>query len=369
MTQTQARFSRSTLHVVEIDPSRDSRWEAFVQSAPDATLYHSAVWLQLLHQAFQYTPTHLACEDESGNLGGILPLFILRGLITGRRYSSLPRTPLGGPLVRDSEASAVLLRAAMERTQAERRAQLQLKLSGQLDGAIPNLQGGTFRQTYTVPVPPPDQPFQPGHPHFQRGLSSNLKKATRLGVVVREATSLSDLRAWYALYLETMRTRFVPPRPYLFFELAWQSLQPRDMLTLLLAERHGAGRPRLLAGCMNLHYGQTVTYAFAGSHQADQEFRPSDLIHWHALQAAHKAGYRFYDMGEVGRGNDGLAKYKMKWGAQQSWLYRYYYPADREAELEVLESEGRLHRLASGAWQHVPLPVTVAVSTWLHKYF
>ncbi len=368
MSQTLTQIPGSTLRVEEIDPSRDSRWHDFVQSAPGATIYHSAMWLELLHEAFQYTPAHLACEDESGNLCGVLPLFILRGLITGRRHSSLPRTPTGGPLARDNETSAALLRAAIERVQAERKGQLQLKFTGQLDAVVPELRGSRFRQTFIVPLPRSDEPFRPGHPHFQRGLSSNLKKAIRLGVAVREATSLSDLRAWYALYLETMRTRFVPPRPYRFFELAWQSLQRRGMLKLLLAERHGAGGPRLLAGCLNLHYGQTVTYAFAGSHRADQELRPSDVIHWHALQAAHKAGYRFYDMGEVGHGNDGLAKYKLKWGAEQSWLYRYYFPAQREAELEVLEGEGRVSRLARAAWQWMPLAGTELVSGWLHKH-
>ena len=57
---------------------------------------------------------------------GVLPLFYIQGLLTGHRFSSLPRTPIAGPLACDEQAATVLLRAAVERTSDERRVQLQL---------------------------------------------------------------------------------------------------------------------------------------------------------------------------------------------------------------------------------------------------
>src|SRR5713226_6039810 len=105
----------STLRVVEIDPQTDLRWEALVTTLPNGLIYHHPAWLQVLEEAYGYKPVNLACEDANGQLRGILPLFYRRGLLTGRQYSSLPRTPVAGPLAYDDQAMAVLVRAAVER--------------------------------------------------------------------------------------------------------------------------------------------------------------------------------------------------------------------------------------------------------------
>jgi hypothetical protein len=358
----------STWRVGEINPLSDPRWEAFVASRPDATVHHHPLWLQLLREVFNCIPAHLACEDADGRLRGVLPLFAGRGPLTGRHYSSLPRTPSGGPLAVDVEATTALLEAAVERVRQERGASLQLKVAAPIDRPVAGLMGGEFRPTYILTLPPRDQPLRIGDAGYHRGVKSNVRKAARLGVEVREAEQKRELRRWYDLYLETMRFRFVPPRPYRFFDLAWDLLRPSGLLRVLLVEQRRPGATKLLGGGVFMLFGETVTYAFAGSSRADLELRPNDALQWHAISNAHQAGNRFYDMGEVGRGNAGLAVYKQKWGAERRWLYRYYFPALRERELAVLESEGRAVRLARAAWQHVPLPMTQLISVWLHRY-
>src|ERR1700704_6562978 len=92
------------LRVVDIDPVQDPRWERFVVNHPDGLIYHHPAWLSVLQREFGQGLACLACEDEAGSLHGILPLSWTRGLPlvpsvrTGRRLSSLPRTPVAGPL-------------------------------------------------------------------------------------------------------------------------------------------------------------------------------------------------------------------------------------------------------------------------------
>jgi len=55
--------------------------------------------------------------------------------MTGRRLSSLPRTPLAGPLSKDPQATVEILRAAMTRVCHNPGIQLQIKTQGpELDG-------------------------------------------------------------------------------------------------------------------------------------------------------------------------------------------------------------------------------------------
>src|SRR5882724_11349380 len=96
------------LRVVSIDLRSDRRWEAFLGTHPDAVIYQHPGWLRALEQEYGRACLALACEDGAGELRGILPLMPTSGLLgdlgghrAGRRLSSLPRTPVAGPLATD----------------------------------------------------------------------------------------------------------------------------------------------------------------------------------------------------------------------------------------------------------------------------
>src|SRR5207245_6469998 len=129
------------------DPEMDPRWEAFVRSHPNGLVYHHPAWLKVLEQENGDRPICLAYEDAHGRVRGILPLFVTRGLpfqrrhqTVGRRLSSLPRTPVAGPLAADSEVTAALLRAAVKQLNPHPDALLQLKVSSlELNGLVDGL--------------------------------------------------------------------------------------------------------------------------------------------------------------------------------------------------------------------------------------
>jgi len=362
--------SASPGHVIEVYPQTDPRWEAFVASVPNGLIYHHPAWLQVLEEAYNYKPVHLACEDSNGQLRGILPIFYMRGLFTGRRFASLPRTPVGGPLAYNEAAIAALVRAARERVSEEPGAQLQLKMvSNALDGLVEGVVGVRWRATYLRELPERPELLHMGNSRNHARIKWAINKARRLGVQICPAETECELRDWYELYLDTMRWVAVPPRPYRFFEVAWKHLQSRGLMRLLLAKHYEAGRSRLLAGSLFLLFGRTVFYAFAGWRRTDLSLRPNDAIHWWAMHDACTHGFRYYDFGEVTRENQGLAEFKSKWGAEPTWLYRYYYPAPRELEMSILESNSRFRQLANAAWRRLPLQATALLSNWAHHYF
>lgn len=358
------------LKVVEVNPRTDPRWEAFVKSRPDSLIYHHPVWLQVLEEAFNYQPINLACEDSNGELHGIFPLFYMQGLLAGRQFSSLPRTPVAGPLAHHEQAIALLVREAVERARAEKGTRLQLKLlSNTLDGLVDDIVGVPWRETYVLELPERPELIRIGNSRNHARIKWSVNKATRLGVEVRRAETDQELQAWYKLYLETMRWASVPPRPYNFFEVAWKQLRPHGLLRLLLAYHSEGGRTRLLAGSFLLMYSQTVFYAFAGWRREDLSLRPNDVLQWQAIHDACADGYRYYDFGEVTRDNQGLAEFKGKWGAEPHWMYRYYYPAPRELEISILDSPSRVRQIASEVWRRLPIKATVLLSELAHHYF
>jgi CelD/BcsL family acetyltransferase involved in cellulose biosynthesis len=350
----------------------DSRWDAFVERHPDGLVYHHSHWLHALERENGGPLLALACESADGSLLGVLPLLATRGLplvrgaLTARRLASLPRTPIAGPLAADREVAAALVHEAAAYAEGAGM-QLQLKVDGRrLDGLMPGLVGTPWRENYVLGLPAEQHQLRFGDARSHNRIKWAIGKAERADVAVRTADGEDDLRAWYALYLETMRDHVVPPRPYRFFRALWELMKPAGLFELVLAEQRAVHPPRLLAGSIFLMLGGTVFYAFNGRHRSSLDLRPNDLVMWAAINAAVRRGFRRFDLGEVATGQSGLAKFKQKWGADVTRLYRYYCPP--VAANEAPDAEIHPHRIAAAVWQRLPLRTTAFAGKIVYHY-
>jgi len=372
------------LRVFRTDPQSDPRWHAFLSGHPDGTIYHHPKWIRVIEDEYGQQSEHLACEDEGGRFLAIMPMLYTRGLplnlggsSTGKRLSSLPRTPLAGPLSSSPHATAAILREAVAKSRQEPGMQLQIKGSRELDplveGQVEGLVGIPWRVSYVLRLPDQSQgPFRIADGQERAKIKWAINKAAKLGVVVRPAETEADLRAWYRIYLETMRRNAVPPRPYRFFTGLWEILRPAGMMELLLAELPEGQRKTVIAGSVFLNYGTTVSYAFNGMDRKHGSLRANDAIQWHAINAACRGGFRSFDFGEVPEGHTELARFKSKWGAQPARLHRYHCPdpcpGDPSGDGNSGESESRIQSMAYAVWRRLPLGVTERVGDWLYSY-
>ncbi|MGB8475074.1 MAG: GNAT family N-acetyltransferase [Candidatus Acidiferrum sp.] len=195
-----------------------------------------------------------------------------------------------------------------------------------------------------------------GNARRQHRVKWAVAKGLKLGLEVREAKTERDLVSWYQLYLLTMRNIAVPPRPYRFFRSLWESLHPSGRMRLLLAEQRREGKQRLVAGSIFLQFGQTVFYAFTGCSPEDLPLHAHDVLQMEAIRGACKAGFRWYDFGEVTAENASLSQFKTKWGGQPKPLYRYYHQ-NHGAKLSPKEN-GLFTSLTRKMWRMLPLPAT-----------
>jgi CelD/BcsL family acetyltransferase involved in cellulose biosynthesis len=351
---------------------------------PMSHIYQHPVWLGVLEDAYGYKPLHLACEDATGALRGLLPLFYRRGVRTGRLCFST--TPEAAPLADSEQVQMMLIQAAIERSRKEQATRFQFTTrSTSFDHLVNNVVGVPGEESYELALPE-----QPDLLRLDAKIRRAIKKAIKSEVQIRPAETMRDLRAWYDLYLQTTRRLVILPQPYRVFELAWQRLQPRGGLQLLLAEQVEAGHRRLLAGFVYLQWKHTITYLMAGWRWEDQASRPNDLLHWHAIQQACEQGLHCYDFGTVNTGNQGLAQYKTKWGAEPKMLYTYSYPlvsrgggthatmraSDSSSASQSVPDPSRsshrsIRQLVTPIYQRLPLKAIELVAQWrraIHYY-
>ena len=385
-----------TLSVLEVDFCKDPRWERFVSAHPDALVFHHPGWLSALESEYGQKCIGLACADENGQLSAILPLLYTKGLplkfgrvASGRRLSSLPRTPVAGPLALHPNAAKAVVEYAIKMASSEPRMQLEIKTHmPDLSESIDALGCTPWRPTFVEELPTKLEGkswedfwenlrlprncvscdgcrrLRFGNAKRQHRVNWAVNKARKLGLEVRDAETEEDLATWYQLYLLAMRHNAVPPRPYRLFQSLWSSLLPDRKMRLLLAEQTKLGQKRIVGGSILLQFGQTVFYAFTGCAPDDFCLHPHDILQIEAIRGACRGGFRWYDFGEVAEDHEALAQFKTKWGGEPKPLYRYYSPAQ---VAQPAASPGRLARSARGIWRHLPTKATAVLGDMIYR--
>jgi CelD/BcsL family acetyltransferase involved in cellulose biosynthesis len=334
----EARTALSSLHagatVVEVDPVRDTRWDAFVRRHRDAGVYHLGAWATILRDAYGYRPAYLGLETSDGALVGGLPLMRTRGPLTGRRLRTLPVVPAAGALASSDDDLASLLAAACDRADAGRAKVWTLHTrTGELERLAPALRWVPKHPTFVMPLGDDPDEVRRGWKKSASNLFRSIKKAEKAGVVVREGPGERDLRAFYDLYARTMRRRRVLPRPYRQMASARANL-PEGVFRLTLAEHEG----RVVAGALWHSFGSTLDLLYAGSDERFLDGRPNHALYWEAIRWATEHGHTELDLGHAKPGS-GLAKFKESWGAEPIQEYRYdYVPGAPRTSLHAVDT-------------------------------
>jgi len=368
---------RWKLEVIETDFATDPRWNPFVRRHPRGLIYHHSLWLSALRDEYGQEALSLACINEKGEFEGVFPMLYTRGLpcglsrvggqVTGRRLSSLPRTPMAGPLGTSSAVYGLLLREAVRRAKDRPGVTLQIKVdTNELDGMVDGMRGTFWRDSYVMELPGPGESVRFGNAGKHHKVTWAKNKAVRMGVKLRQGEDEEDLAGWYRLYLETMQRVVVLPRPYRFFRTLWRTMRPRGMMRLVLAEIDGCDGTELLAGSILLACGATLHYAFTGCNAQALALHANDLLQWETIHSASKEGFRHYDFGEVGAECPDLARFKAKWSAKVVPLYRYHYPAPDLLDTHAVAGPAD-SRWIREVWQHLPLGLTEALGEQIFK--
>ena len=393
--ETPSSHAPRGLRVFECEFQKDPRWERFVSAHPDALIYHHPSWLSALETEYGQKCISLACADEQGQLLAILPIFYTKGLAfsvgglaTGRRLSSLPRTPIAGPLTLSKEAEARVIQCAAELASSQN-AQLEIKTRiPDLNAHSHSLSCLSWRPTFVDELPSPDEAIhwqnfwddvrrhrsctschgcrrlRFGNARRQHRVNWAVGKAIKSGLAVREADSEEDLQRWYKLYLLTMRQNAVPPRPYRLFRSLWSSLRSSGRMRLLIAEQNRRGMKKMIAGSILLEFGQTVFYSFTGCAPEDFCLHPHDILQIEAIRGACRRGFRWYDFGEVAEEHETLTQFKTKWGGNPQPLYRYYSPAPAE---QKSEGHSQLALLGRRIWRCLPPKATAVLGDLIYR--
>ena len=344
-------------------------WKEYLQRNADSHFYHHPGWLEVLSEETDQ-PFHLiVCRNSEGVMEGLLPLLRTKGIpfgpvdvLSSKRFASLPRTPFAGPLYNSKEVCSLLLETVKKLANDNPDRLVQIKSLQPLNNADKEFKSIEWRKTYVIPVPGSDKKLTFAE-HTQRDVNRSRKQAKENNIEYKIADSLSDLKKWYALYLERMRFHRVPARSFNFFNNCRQKLSSDGMMELTLAVKNNGGRYEVLAGNVNFIYNK---YCYGGFGAAKSSLPLGDFLMYNELLTLQQRNIKFYDLGEVPSGHTGLEKYKKKWGAEQIQLFHNYF--GKEA-VKVKNNIDFLHEssLSTKIWRLMPLHLTAKIGALVNK--
>jgi hypothetical protein len=316
------------------------RWKSFAESTGDATLYHRAPWLHLLHAAHGVKILAAVLEYRHEISAGCL--FARSRRPFSRRLVSLPDSEVCGPLAHDRGARDALLAALASHPGTPGR----FEIHGVECPPRPWETVDVFAH-WSIDM---QRRVEMLHRGLDRDVRRNLKHAVAAGISVSQGDSVDDLRRFYALHLDTRRRLGVPPRPFRYFRVLHEVFGSGGALSVWIASRGNDD----LAGLVLLRDGDEL-YAKMNARAVDC---PNGANHLLFVSAMDEFAGRVnsWDLGRVDIRNRGLADFKKRLGAASKPLsYAYLPAAPRNISSEVVSGPAQL---ASQAWRRLPLWTT-----------
>src|SRR6267143_986128 len=125
-----------TARVLSDRPEELEAWDRFVDASTDGTIFHLLAWKRVVQEVFHHTPRYLLAADGE-EIKGILPLFEVRGLLTGRVLVSTPYAVYGGLCTNDEEATEALLSMSQNEIARHRARYVELRQLGHSRDGLP----------------------------------------------------------------------------------------------------------------------------------------------------------------------------------------------------------------------------------------
>ncbi|MGA7400706.1 MAG: peptidoglycan bridge formation glycyltransferase FemA/FemB family protein, partial [Candidatus Sulfotelmatobacter sp.] len=311
----------------EIDPLRDSRWAAFVDTHPQASVFHSPKWLTALQAVYGYEPVAVTTCPPGSPLTNGLVFCRVKSWLTGRRLVSLPFSDHCDPLIHSSDELDALLVHMKQQVTQEKWKYLEIRPISYEPAGHRELSRFVTYYFHSLNLDPGiDQLFRNFHKDC---VQRKIRRAERERLEYEEGASEDLLQKFYHLLVMTRRRQYLPPQPLAWFR-GLVAAFGKD-LKIRLASKGGIP----VASILTLSHKKTMVYKYGCSNVAFNNLGGTALLFWKTIQDAKERGLEELEMGRSDIDNHGLVAFKERWGASRKTISYWTYPKKESTEVSV----------------------------------
>lgn len=319
---------------------------------PAGTFFHLSEWREILQKSFGYEPIYL-CVRASGQIRGVLPLFLVRSMLFGRSLVAMPVGVYGGPVASDEESNRLLLQQAAALAKEHHVRYLEIRGNPYSELPIlPNANGDALRWsckdlyvTFVSQIESTDEANLARIPRKQR-------RMVRLGDKhgLKAVFDNDRLREFYDVYAESVRNLGTPVYGYSYFENLVAAFGERCKILLVEYQK------KIVAGVLSFFYRDQVLPYYGGALKKYFHLAPNDFMYWELMRYAGGDGFKIFDFGRSKEGT-GSYNFKRHWGFAPIALPYWYYAPNGRALPDTSPLNPKL-QWAIRIWRGLPLKVT-----------
>jgi len=330
-----------------------ARWDEYVRGHPEGSFFHLDGWREAVKASFGHRDDYLVAR-RGDRIVGVLPMFLVKSMASGRMLVSVPYGVGGGILADDKFAASDLLEAAKDLARDDRAGVIDFRSSKAAVAELPVVDRYVgFRRE----LPGSSSDVLGWLPRKARAAARNARNKYGLTVSFGD-DHLQDVWRMYSL---SMRRLGSLNYPRAFFRTLIERSLNHHMVSIV----HRRGEP--VAGLLSFMFNRTVMPYFIGTTDQARTCSAANFIYLTLMQRAVDEGYRTFDFGRSRRDNKGSFDFKRFCGFSPEPLeYQYYTPPGRTPP-DLTPGNPRV-RLVREIWKRLPLGVTRPAGAYLARH-
>jgi CelD/BcsL family acetyltransferase involved in cellulose biosynthesis len=337
----------------------NSQWNSIIDHDSDALVFHSPAWLEMIAKCYSLQPHHLELQNSAGS--ALLPLFLSKSLLFGRKVTTQPFNFYGGLLSTSDDATREILGKARKVWKETNARFLEIKNVRSLNASLVkefNLIERSPVVRYVVPLRDNAEEFDRQlKRRFREKLNKLQRQASTAGLSIEDAGPDTEpiLRNFYDLLTDEYKFKHLMlVQPFRLFRMVAKGLSKR--FHLYIAKLNG----KVIGGAIILRFKDADYYLWGAYDQKFEEISPLTLVLAEAMKQGREDGIKTFDLGVTSRSHEGLNFFKSRWGGVCEPL-NYYYFANRDEEVPHLDYFNSF-RTARQAIRYVPRRVIQQIS-------
>lgn len=327
------------MEICQLKKEDEKAWDEYVLNHPESTFYHQIGWKQVVEKSYGHRPYYLLAKED-GNIKGLLPLFLMKNLLFGRKIVSVPFAPYGGVIGENKAIEDLLIKHAVNITNESNADYLELRFNTPKDTDL------ILNNKYMTLLLKLDKEPEIVWNKF----NNKVRNAVRKSIKTKLEISDGQVKDFYNIYSKNLRDLGTPPHDRKFFEIV-KSEFGTEMEIIMV--RH-ISKP--IASAILLKFKNTVISGWAASDRNYSELNPNNFLYWNAIKDSCEKGYDFFDFGRS-LNDSGTYKFKKAWGAEEKQLHYEYYLNKMKKLPDTSQTNSKRQSFAK-FWKIMPLSVT-----------
>lgn len=327
-------------------------WDNFVMRNDNTTFFHQIGWKNVVEETYGHKPYYLFAENDNGKVIGILPMFLIKNVILGKRLISVPFASYGGACSENEDVGKALVDKAIQIGEDLGVDFYEFRSVGS-SNMYKNFKDMKGYSTFVLDI-------SNGKDYIWKEMNKKIRNMVRKGeknnLKFEIEINYDIISKFFEIYSENMRHLGTPVHNKKFFENIYRSFA-KDVIISTAKLNEDA-----VSSIYLLKFKDTIVSGWASSLVESLKYAPNDFVYWNSIKYACTNDILKFDFGRSLTKSDN-SKFKERWGCTEFLLNYYYLPST-----EILLPSQNKYGTFAKVWSKLPSNVTKIVGPRVRKY-